>query len=179
MWKTVLRPKRFGKTRAKREHELTEQYGKGMWHEAWTWGERGELTVPIDIAFLIYEDAYYEYFIERPKVVDWLTSYNNVYDTNLSNTASGFDYFAQEDPNVRHVQDIAIRRALLRIGKPFKGEGLLEVRNPGKHGYFLTPGKIQFHIPAYIVTPHATGWWRENSVEDFYQSNRVIQIKVR
>lgn len=34
-------------------------------------------------------------------------------------------------------------------------------------------------MPEMIVKPHLSGWWNEDSIEDFYQSNKVLQIRDR
>jgi len=53
-----------------------------------------------------------------------------MFNTSISNIESKLDYNRQETLNT-HIQDIAIRRSVLRLGKQFKGNSPLEVRKAG------------------------------------------------
>lgn len=41
----------------------------------------------------------------------------------------------------------------------------------------LSPGQIPFHFPEKIIQPQLEGWWEKDTVESFYQSNKILQIK--
>ena len=109
-----------------------------------------------------------------------------MWDTCESNINSRFDYSIQETPN-NHIHDIAIRRAVMRLGYWFTGtkKELLHVRgdyNP------LSPHSIPFHIPETILSgvdikdyPNKGCWWNNlgvmNSIEAFYQYNKVLVVE--
>ncbi|MGC9309117.1 MAG: hypothetical protein ACP5D2_00285 [Candidatus Nanoarchaeia archaeon] len=122
----------------------------------------------------------------------WLISNAcDVYDTSPSNTDAGIDYDFQETEN-NHIHDIAIRRAILRNGLWFKGRSLMHVRPEGQGEAFI-PCSIPFHIPERIFRGKIKykgeerdflknpPWWVrlgiEDSVEMFYQQNKVLQIR--
>jgi len=92
-------------------------------------------------------------------------------------------FSARSDPPVRaraesglqendsnHYQDIALRRNLLRLGRVFEGDHLVEVRAKESEGFRFQPGQVAFHLPHLIVKPHVRGWWLPGSVEAFWQS---------
>lgn len=174
-WITKNRPGFFGKRRDALFQEYTSRYGEGNWRIMWQWGDE---IVPFEEACLIYEQAYYEDSIERENLWRKLTSEaSEVYDHHPSNIHSGFDYSKQEE-GATHLQDIAIRKVISRRGWTFEGENHIQIRGHGSFwGKSLNPGKVIFHKPDLIIYPHLDGWWNYNSIEDFYQSNKVLQVK--
>ncbi len=182
-WKTIEYPGYFGKKRNQLYDSWNNKYGEDNWRIAWQWNSQ---IIETSEALQIYEDAYYEYFKQDNDIVDWLISTaKDVYDTAPTNINSGLKYEIQETPN-NHYHDIAIRRALLRNGKWFKGPELLHVRGPNTKGQKLSPYNIPFHLPELISNQEIKDygnkgkWWRklgiENSVEEFYQQNKILQI---
>jgi nicotinate-nucleotide adenylyltransferase len=103
---------------------------------------------------------------------------SDVYDIQPSNVESGLDYHKQEC-TATHLQDIAVRRVLVRLGRSFKGDHLVQIRGHESEGYRLNPGKVPFHEPESIIEPtFAPGrWWDAHSVEDFWQSNKVLEVR--
>jgi len=105
-----------------------------------------------------------------------------VYDTAPTNVRSGINYSRQETPN-NHIHDISIRRAILRHGKWFSGSGLCHVRWKGSDGFEYNPGVVLFHKPEMIVVGDIKDyggkgtWWFELTLEDFYQKNKVLQVR--
>lgn len=95
---------------------------------------------------------------------------------------SGLNYEIQETPN-NHIHDIAIRRAVARLDKRFKGNHLVHVRWKDSEGFRINPGVVPFHKPQMIVSKKIKdygkkgNWWRPNTIEDFYQRNKVLQVK--
>ena len=156
-----------GKQRRKRCDHL---FGEEGWRTMHVWKrallDRGGAT-------LLYEQAYEHEFEANPRLLAWVTEYGEVYDNSLTNLGSGCDYGAQEASST-HLQDIAVRRVLLRKGLLFRGTKLLEIRGPSSSGYRLNPGQIGFHVPEHIVQPPVEGWWKAGSIEDFWQSNKVL-----
>lgn len=183
-WDTKERPGYLGKKRNEIQRLWTERYGEGNWRIAWQWGK---FVVSRAEALQFYEDGYYEYLKSNQEVLHWLTSTaSGVYDTAPSNIEAGFSYDVQETPN-NHIHDVAIRRAVLRNGIWFNGDHLMQVRGPKTEGERLSPHLIPFHLP-HMIVPGDIGdyagkgkWWRElgieNSVEEFYQQNKVLQTK--
>ncbi len=140
----------------------------------------------------IYQRAYSEFLKSNKELLDWLIEYEDIYDTAPSNVEAGLSYDSQETIN-NHIHDVAIRRAVvLDLGLEFKGKrGLLHIR-PEKEGERLGPHLIPFHLP-HMIFRGATKykgelrdfsinppWWIKmgipNSVEEFYQQNKVLEI---
>jgi hypothetical protein len=176
-WRTISRPGYFGRHREAHQGAFDELYGVGRWRLAWRFGE---LYIDRAAMSLIYEDAYYTYLFAHQDVLNQLCAEGrDVYDDAITNTASGLDYSAQETERT-HVQDIAIRRAMVRLGRSFSGTELIQIRHSdGTHPLSLTlsPGKVPFHRPELICQPQLDGWWDDGSVESFYQSNKYLQAR--
>ncbi len=189
MWDHMERPGYLGTNRDEIHRKWDELYGKGKWKLVWQWGM---LALEKPTALQIYEDSYYEFFKNNPPTLDWLIkSASDVYDNNVTNVQSKLDYNIQEASS-SHLHDIAIRRAVLRNGKWFMGDHLIHVR-PEKEGERLGPQLIPFHLPDMIyrgkigykgeerdfsINPP---WWITmgipNSVEEFYQQNKMLMVK--
>jgi hypothetical protein len=174
-WRTVERPGHFGKKREEFYKQYDESYGKGNWRIMWGWRDE---VIPFDLACLAYEDAYYHDSLKRENLWKKLVSVaKEVYDYIPDDIKSGMDYSAQQG-TATHLQDIAIRRVISRRGWRFTGSELVQIRSHAEYwGENLSPGKVQFHLPEVIVLPHLEKWWDYNSVEDFWQSNKILQIK--
>lgn len=179
-WKTIERPGYFGKKRDEIIANWNSLYGKGNWKLAYQWGN---IVVPREIGIQIYEDGYYEFLKNNKDILEWLVkTASDVYDTAPTNIQSGFDYNHQETINT-HLHDIAIRRSVLRLGKEFKGDHLVEIRAKNTEGKILRPGLVPFHLPEMICKEEIKDygskgfWWNSKSIEDFYQRNKVLQIK--
>ena len=175
-WVTIGRPGPSGKRRDEIFARWDREFGKGNWRIAW---EIESICVDFHGECALYEDAYYNFLLENPEIRNMLVNEaRDVYDDDPSNVKSAFDYSVQETVRA-HLQDIAIRRALLRMGLWFKGTELVQIRHrDGKHRLsgMLTPGKVPFHMPAIIKQPELAGWWDFGSVESQYQSCKVLQV---
>lgn len=179
-WVTVERPGYFGKKRDEIQKSWDEKYGKDGWRLAYQWED---LVVPRENGIQIYEDAYYEFFKDHRGKLEWLLlTASDVYDTAPTNVQAGFNYFVQETPN-NHIHDVSIRRAVMRLGRVFRGDHLMQVRWIGSEGYEINPGVVPFHLPDRIVPEKINDyggkgiWWNQYTIEDFYQRNKVLQIK--
>lgn len=170
------RPGYLGKRRDGYVASLNEQYGQDGWQFVWKWGS---LTLSFVEACAVYEDAYWWCMQTNQYITQELVAVaSDVYDDAPSNVASGLDYNAQETGRT-HVQDIAIRRCLRRLGLAFEGTELLQIRDSlGDHplSMELSPGQVPFHRPQMIEPPQLTGWWQPDTVEAFYQSNRYVAV---
>lgn len=175
MFKTINRPGYIGFKKKRIFRELNEEYGSDNWRIAWQWNNQ-IITQPL--AIQLYEDAYYEYFKSNSSDLNWLiNTASDVYDISESDIQSGLDYSIQNS-NATHLQDISIRRVLLRLGKKFEGDHYVQIRGKDSEGAKYNPGFIPFHLSKKIIKPSLEGWWQENSIEDFYQSNKVLQIRI-
>jgi len=176
-WTAIVRPGYLGRHRNEKYEEWNVKYGKGKWKVAW---KVGDVFVDFLGACALYEDAYFHFLQNNPKIREQLINEAcNVYDDEPSNVNSGFDYTAQETERT-HIQDIAIRRSILRMGIWFKGKYLIRIRQEkGTHPLSITlsPGRVPFHKPELIEKPELTGWWYPGTIESFYQSNKFLQVK--
>ena len=179
-WETVERPGYLGKQRDAVEASWNERFGQGNWKIVYQWGR---IVVPRMVGIQLYEDGYYEFFRDERGTLDWLLSKaSDVYDTAPTNVEAGLDYERQETQN-NHIHDVAIRRAVLRLGREFRGDHLVHVRWVGSEGYRVNPGVVPFHLPEMIVPGEIKDhggkgiWWYANTIEDFYQRNKVLQVK--
>lgn len=179
-WRTIERPGYFGKKRDELHTSWDKQFGNENWRIAYQWGG---IVVPRRMGIQIYEDGYYEFLKNNPNTLEWLISTaSDVYDTAPTNVQAGLDYENQETPN-NHIHDVSIRRAVLRLGEEFRGDHLMHVRWKKSEGYRVNPGVVHFHLPEMIVPGEINDyggkgtWWFENTIEDFYQKNKVLQVR--
>ena len=174
-WETISRSGYLGSKRDEKRKECDEKYGKGNWRVVW---KVRDVYVGEQGAYALYEDAYFEFLRKNPEVLMRLVSEaSEVYDDSPFNVNCGLDYAVQET-NRTHLQDIAIRRSLIRLGTWFRGGRLIQIRDKvGVHPLSMTlsPGKVPFHKPELIEKPEIEGWWEKSSVESFYQSNKLLQ----
>lgn len=179
-WETVERPGYFGKKRNELQIQWNEEYGEGNWRIAYQWGDQ---VIERPEALQLYEDGYYEFFKRNPDMLEWLVQEaSDVYDTAPTNVEAGYDYFQQETPN-NHIHDVSIRRAVMRLGRQFEGDEPMHVRWKKSAGYSINPGVVPFHLPEMIldegISDHGGKgyWWKANTIEDFYQRNKVLQVR--
>lgn len=177
-WKGMGRVGYLGKTRDAQFADWDARFGKGMWRLAW---RVGDSTLWFPNMCAAYESSFLLFFQRNPDVLDELVRVaRDVYDDAPTNVNSGMDYSIQET-NRTHIQDIAIRRAVRRSRRAFKGTELLQIRDAeGSHelSMVLSPGRVPFEHPAWIERPQEQGWWVSDSVEAFYQSNRHLFVSV-
>lgn len=147
-WKIEEYPGFLGKKRAETEAKWDALCGDGTWKIAYRWGDE---IIPRFMAIQLYDDSYVHHFQRHPEDLIWLVeTASDVYDTDPSNVHSGLDYTIQETLG-NHLQDIAIRRALVRLGERFRGDHLVQVRWKDTEGFKLNPGVVPFHMPEMIV----------------------------
>lgn len=176
MWETVSRPGYFGRKRDEKVAAFDAQYGKGQWRLAWVAGSTS-LTF-FNACRQFYEDSYHQHLSVRPEEVDLICQFSECYDNAKSNVKSGIDYQIQEAYST-HIQDIAIRNVLRRLDRWFTGArgDLLQIRSKDSEGFRFGPGNIPFAWPQFIVPPSlCPSWANVHSVEDFWQSNKMLQV---
>ncbi len=173
-WVVIDRPGYFGRHREERHEQFNRQYGQFGWRLAWL---VDDLVYSFEMAVMLYEDSYRRFLTAEPAVrYQLVNEASNVYDDAQTNVLSGLDYGEQETGRT-HLQDIAIRRVLVSLGYWFKGDTLIRIRDKdGSHplSMELSPGRVPFSQPELIKKPQLEGWWQPNSVESFYQSNKVL-----
>ena len=176
-WKTIERPGYLGKDRDIKFSDWNQTYGVGNWRLAWLYQNK---SLNFLQACSVYEDAYYVFLKNNRTILHELVAVaSDVYDDNPSNVNSGLDYLVQETVHT-HIQDISIRKSLVRLGKTFRGSELIQIRDSkGIHPLSMTlsPGQVPFHRRDLIAKPWLDGWWSPGSVECFYQSNRFLQAR--
>ena len=136
-------PGYVGKHRNELWAERDAKCGKGNWQAIWLVGGN---YLEYEEACRLYEDAYFEYFKQRPELLEYLLEVAlDVYDDDPSNVESGLDYSKRGDFRT-HIQDIAIRNCLKRFGREFRGDGLIQIRDRiGDHPLslvFARPGSV-------------------------------------
>jgi nicotinate (nicotinamide) nucleotide adenylyltransferase len=173
-WKTIGRPGYVGRRQQTAGEELDRRYGAGRWRIAYRW--RGEM-VSRDQALEHYTRAYEVWLRDHPERLDWLVrNASDVYDLAPDDVRSGTDFRLQTGP-ATHLQDIAVRIALQRLGRRFEGARLIQIRGRETEGAWLSPGVVPFHAPEAIEQPELEGWWQPGSIESFWQSNKVLQVR--
>ena len=173
-WAILGRPGYAGKKKRIRREELANKFGKNNWKIGHL--VNGKL-LSRDDALVYFEDSYCHLFKKNPELLDWLLlTASDVYDTAPSNIDSKLDYTIQET-EAAHLTDIAIRRVVKRLEKQFQGDSLIQVHGEESDGYISTTGQVPFHKPELICSPQIKGWWSKNSVESFWQSNKVLAVK--
>ena len=176
-------PGYVGKRRNDLWAERDAKYGKDNWQTIWL--VEG-IYLEYEETCRLYEDAYFEYFKQRPELLEYLLEVaSEVYDDDPSNVESGLDYSKRGDVRT-HIQDIAIRNCVKRFGRKFSGNKLLQIRDRmGEHplSLALSPGQVPFHKPELVSRPDnldeikRNAWWLPLSVEDFYQRAKRLVIR--
>lgn len=175
-WTDAGRPGYFGRRRDEKIAALNAEHGAGNWRLAWKWGLGGRGFFCACREF--YEESYFAFFLLRPDEVDFVCSFGEVIDCAPSNVSSGLDY-ARQESYATHIQDIAVRSVLRRLGRWFEGptDSLLTIRGPESNGARFNPGRIPFAWPNMILAPSLAPKWADpGSVEDFWQSNKILQV---
>lgn len=174
-WINDHRPGYFGRQRDQKIKDLDEKFGKGLWRLAWVAG----VSLPFDEACVrFYERSYFHYLRGRKEDVDFICSFGECIDNAPTNIQSGCDYTKQEAFST-HIQDIAIRNVLKGLGRKFEGSKskILIIRSSDSNGFRFGPGNIPFITPEQITQPSLVPkWGNAGSVEDFWQSNKWIQV---
>lgn len=179
MKKLIERPGYFGRAKDQKIADLNKKYGEGKWRLVWVGG--GDTRYEFLAACrYFYERSYFEFLKERPAEVDYICTFGECYDNAISNIDCGLDYAKQEAYST-HIQDIAIRNVLHLLGRKFEGSltNLLQIRSTDSNGYKYGPGNVPFARKEMIIAPSIKpSWAKDGSVEDFWQSNKHIEIDV-
>lgn len=180
VWKNVERPGYFGRRRDEKIENLNAKYGRGDWRLSWVINkdDREHACDFLSACVNFYQLSYLQYLQNKPAELAYICAFGEVIDNAPTNIGSGCDYSKQESW-ATHIQDIAIRNVLRILGLRFKGPAhhLLIIRSTDSNGFRFGPGNIPFYSPELIEKPSLKpGWANFNSVEDFWQSNKWIQV---
>lgn len=204
-WNPVRRPGYFGKRRDEIIAALDKEFGKDYWRLRWRIAlpaahRISRLSFDFEYACKnFYEMSYFAYLIFNNAELDYICSFIEVIDNSITNINSGTDYNHQEAMST-HIQDIAIRKVLKRLGLKFKSRccerdlnedgncdkhrvsdvhtRILTVRGPTSNGGHLNPGQVPFIWPHLIEMPSLRpDWAKAWSVEDFWQSNKWVEVR--
>ncbi len=181
-WRNVERPGYFGRRRDLRHAQFDAQHGVGNWRLAWLIPGFGTDT-PLTLSFVqackvVYEESYFQHLKDRPADLDFICEFTECMDNAPTNVHSGLDYAAQEAYST-HIQDIAVRNVLAKLGRVFMGKRteLLVIRSVDSNGYQFGPGNVPLYRPEIITRPSLCPTWASrDSVEDFWQSNKWLQV---
>lgn len=182
-WRNVERPGYFGKRRDQIVLSYDATYGVGNWRLAWIVpGFRGASSVALDFeqaCKAVYEESYTQYLQARPDDVNFICEFSECMDDSPTNVHSGLDYTAQWTKST-HIQDIAVRNVLAKLGRSFTGKRteLLVIRGADSNGHRFGPGNVPLYRPELIIQPSKCPQWATpGSVEDFWQSNKHLQVR--
>lgn len=185
-WKKLRRPGYFGRRRDEIVAGLDAEHGEGGWRLSW--GVSNEKRLEFNAACIeFYEESYVRFLKNDAKyrtraqeeMLSHICSYGECIDNAMTNIQSGFDYRKQEAFST-HIQDIAVRNALRRLGRKFEGppEKILVIRSADSEGFKYGPGNVPFAWPELIEQPSlCPKWANAGSVEDFWQSNKWIEVR--
>ena len=145
-----------------------------QWDKKYIYGSE---IISRERALELYEESYFQFLQSNEESLEWLiNNASDLYDNSPSNIDSKLDYSTQET-NATHLQDIAVRRVINRLGKKFKGSRLIQIRGRDSEGYFLNPGVVPFLNPDLILAPRRNiDWISPGTIEDFWQNNKVLTL---
>jgi hypothetical protein len=187
-WLTVAHPGYFGKNRDLQIEKWNRQYGEENWRLAWELKD-GQVLNFERFFWQVYVASYTQYFLHHPDELSFITeNYSYTYDKDLVSRADAFDpytlYGKPGESNQFH--HVALNIALeWFLETPFKGSKPLQVRQgkPGTtesswpKGWRWSPGLIPAVRADLIPSLSMTGWWQEGTMEHFYQSAKVLQVR--
>jgi hypothetical protein len=171
----IARMGQIGRAKDKFIAGMNRIFGEGNWTIGYNYGTS---MISRDSALQLYEDSYVKFFQENRDVLNKLVKEaSDVYDTYKTEVSSGTDWYNQTERST-HLQDIAIRRSLIRLGEKFQGKRLRKVKSDG-HLPELSPGNIPFLQPELVnrFKKVEKKWIKPNTIEDFWQNNKVFLVK--
>jgi hypothetical protein len=211
VWIPVGLPGFSGEEKSARAARLDERYGPDGWRLAHVVRGRvvpvAEAIVEYEASYRAFLRA------RRPLVAFLAEACGNVYDWAVENVFDGAYEQAHtsanhyQDLSVRRViaelagdpdwpevgptepgeVDLVDFGTGLRHRVPraygFRGDGLLQIREPDSPGFMLSPAVVPVHDPALITSlPARREWYHEEgvahlSVEAFWQMSKVIEVR--
>lgn len=211
VWVAVGLPGFSGDEKARRSALLDERFGADGWRLAHV--VRGRIVPPeaaileYEAAYRAFLRA------SRPLVRFLVQACGNVYDNAVSNvwddaylqphtTSNHYQDISVrnviaelvDDPAWPEVTATAVeevdlldfgtgRRELSPRARGFRGDGLLQIREPDSPGFMLSPAVVPVHDPSLVTTlPNRLEWYHREgighlSVEAFWQMSKVVQVR--
>lgn len=180
IWNNDHRPGYFGRKRDQITRQYNELHGKTGWRLRWV--VEGAGAFDFEAACVsYYEKSYFNFLKNKPEELKFICSFGNCIDNAPTNVQSGLDYMKQESYST-HIQDIAVRNVLHGLGLKFEGppDKILIIRSSDSNGFKFGPGNIPLFDQSLITQPSlCPSWAGKGSVEDFWQSNKWVQILQR
>jgi hypothetical protein len=142
------------------------------WRELWQYGDK---FFEFNQAVALYDLSYYMYIESNKILQEYLVEFKECCDNDISNIRDGLVH--NTEASLRHIQDVSIRRAMVKLGLVFRGNDYLQVRGVESNGYILSPMMVPFISPSTILKDGGgiRDWVvRKDSVEAFWQANKVI-----
>ena len=211
VWVAIGLPGFAGDEKARRAALLDERFGANGWRLAHV--VRGKVVPPseaiveYEAAYRAFVRA------SRPLVRFLVQACGNVYDNAVSNvwdddylqphTASNhyqdisvrrvigelvgdpaWPEVTATEPGEADLLDFGTgRRERVPRASGFRGDGLLQIREPDSPGYVLSPAVVPVHDPTLITTlPDRLEWYHREgighlSVEAFWQMSKVVEVR--
>ena len=188
-WDVAGYPGYLGKHKDAQEEHWNKRFGANRWQLLWMTAS-GEIWDYPRVFWRIYVPGYTHFFQKQPTWARWISqNFAYTYDKDLIGRKEAFDLQAlYGKPGVANqFYHVALNEALEYVlGFSFKAAIPLQVRE-GKTGtnkeewplgWRFSPGRIPTTRPDLIPPTTVKGWWREGSIEDFYQKAKVLLRKV-
>lgn len=211
VWIPVGVPGYSGPSKAERQALLDARFGADGWRFAHV--VRGRIVPMADAiaeyeqayrVFLRDRPALVQFLVTRcGNVYD--DNVTNVHDTDYVQPATAMNHYQDisvrrviaelvDDPAWPQVTDTPVETVALRdLGtgdvhhlpraRGFRGDGLLQIRDPQSPGFVLNPAVVPVHDPALITTlPNRIDWYHVEgcahlSVEAFWQMSKVVEVR--
>lgn len=186
-WVTIARPGYLGSRRDEMYAQWNEEYGESNWRI--TWVDATGREHDFDSIFQVYVHGYINYFIDHPDEAEFIArNFSYAYDETPITREQAFDPYALVGkPGVSNqFHHAALNVAMQTLDYRFSGSEPLQVRigKPGTppetwpSGWRWNPGDIPCAMPEWIPNvKNEKKWWSGGSVEDFYQSSKVLQVR--
>lgn len=211
LWIPVGVPGFSGAAKAERHRILDERFGADGWRFAHV--VRGRIVPFADAIVEYEAAYHHFLRAHRELVRFLVTECGNVYDDNVTNVHdaayeqphTAMNHYQDisvrrviasliDDPEWPEVTDTGTELTDLadldsgevhRVprARGFRGQGLLQIREPTSLGYCLNPAVVPVHDPALITTmPNHVSWYHAEgcahlSVEAFWQMSKVVEVR--
>ena len=181
-WETLAeRPGYLGDNRDKYIENLNHMYGKDGWRFAWKLNDGR--TLDYMGMFALFIRSYVLYFQSNSDIASGVTkNFEYICDKDFILKEEAFNpYHLYLKPGYcNQFHHVAINLSLVLLDYDFNGRKAGQARE-GKELDFLSPGRIECCCPELIPDIDVNNYSNnvdKSSIENLYQSAKVIQIKV-
>jgi hypothetical protein len=211
VWVPVGLPGFSGDQKAARQRTMDERFGPDGWRLAHV--VRGRVVPPSEAIVEYEESYRRFLRARRPLVAFLAEACGNVYDWGVENVLdAGYEQpetpanhyqdvsvrrviaeladdpawpeVSPTDPGEADLVDFGTgERLRLPRAYGFRGDGLLQIREPDSPGFMLSPAVVPVHDPALITTLAARDEWYHHegiahlSVEAFWQMSKIVEVR--